>query len=98
MSDPTAEAELRRLAERRADAKIAFRHHAIVYLIVNAGLAALNLLTTPHIIWFYWPLVGWGMGLAAHGATVYGGSSDLRERTVAAELEKLRKQRGSPAP
>ena len=41
------ELRLRRIAERRADAKLGFRSHLMVYAIVNAGLVAINLTTSP---------------------------------------------------
>jgi hypothetical protein len=30
--------------------------------------------------WFYWPLIGWGIGLGVHALAVYGGhdASDRR--------------------
>ena len=61
----TDEAELRSLAIRRADMKLGFRAHVAAYVIVNAGLALINLVTTPYHLWFYWPMIGWGLGLAA---------------------------------
>lgn len=44
----------------------AFRNHAIVYVLVNAALVAWNFLSDPGTLWFYWPLAGWGLGLAFH--------------------------------
>jgi hypothetical protein len=41
MADTDAEADLRRKAERSADAKPGFRTHALVCVLVNLGLAAL---------------------------------------------------------
>jgi hypothetical protein len=38
---------------------------------VNALLIIVNLSTTPDKLWFYWPLLGWGIGLAAHAFGVY---------------------------
>jgi hypothetical protein len=86
------ERELRRQAERRADAKIGFRIHLLVYLLVNAGLLAINLLTTPGQLWFFWPMIGWGIGLAAHGTAVFAGGGDMRERAIEAELRRLRER------
>lgn len=40
--------------------------HLGVYLIVNAGIFAINMLTSPDTLWFYWPMLGWGIGLAIH--------------------------------
>ena len=48
-----------------------FYSHLTVYILVNAGLAILNLLTSPDHIWFVWPLFGWGIGLASHGFSVF---------------------------
>jgi hypothetical protein len=47
--------------------------HAFVYLAVNALLIVVNLLAMPNQYWFYWPLIGWGLGLAAHGYVVFHG-------------------------
>ncbi len=84
------EDDLRRAAVRRADAKIGFRSHATVYAVVNAGLAAVNLATSPGYLWFVWPLGGWGIGLLAHGMSVYGVGVSDREAMIARELERLR--------
>lgn len=52
----------------------AFYIHLTQYLIVIPVLAAINLFSYPHYWWFVWPALGWGMGVAAHGATVFGAS------------------------
>lgn len=84
------ELELRRMAARRADAKLGFRAHLIAYLIVNAGLVAINLTTTPDHLWFGWAMAGWGVGLAAHGAAAYGWAAADRERMIEKEMARLR--------
>ncbi len=48
-----------------------FYIHLTQYLIVIPVLAAINLMTYPDYLWFVWPALGWGMGVAAHGATVF---------------------------
>lgn len=47
-----------------------FRVHLIIYLCVNAFLLFINLLGDANHLWFYWPLLGWGIGVAAHGFAV----------------------------
>lgn len=89
----TDDAELRRLAIRRADMKLAFRSHLMAYVLVNGGLFMINMLTSPGDWWFYWPMLGWGIGLAAHAATVYFNGEGLRDRLIEQELEKLRNTR-----
>lgn len=47
----------------------AFGVHIALYLLVNAGLAAVNLTQEAgdsRRLWFLWPLIGWGIGVAAH--------------------------------
>ena len=92
MTETGSEEDLRRTAARRADAKIGFRGHLLVYGLVNAGLAALNLIASPGHLWFFWPMVGWGVGLLAHGLSVYGVTSIGREEMIAKEMERLRRR------
>jgi hypothetical protein len=87
----TDDVELRRLAIRRADQKLAFRSHLFAYVLVNAGLVGINLITSPDYWWFVWPMLGWGLGLLAHGVTVYVDGESMRDRLIEQELEKLRK-------
>jgi hypothetical protein len=90
----TDDVELRRLAIRRADMKLAFRSHLMAYVLVNAGLVAINLLTSPGYFWAIWPMLGWGIGLGAHAASVYMNGEGMRDRLIEQELEKLRRDRG----
>lgn len=90
----TDDAELRRLAARRADMKLAFRSHLMAYVLVNGALFVINVITSPSHLWVFWPMLGWGIGLAAHASTVYWSGESHRDRLIEEELEKLRKSRG----
>ncbi|MFH0778114.1 MAG: 2TM domain-containing protein [Candidatus Eisenbacteria bacterium] len=59
-------------AKQRVEEIKGFYVHFSVYLIVNAGLVLINLLTSSHELWFYWPLLGWGIGIVAHAVSVFG--------------------------
>jgi hypothetical protein len=48
-----------------------FFFHFSAYVLVNVILIAVNLLLTPDKLWFYWPLLGWGIGILAHGLAVH---------------------------
>jgi hypothetical protein len=50
------------------DARSDFTAHAIVYVMVMAALIVLNLTIMTGFLWFVFPLVGWGIALAAHYA------------------------------
>lgn len=58
-------------AKKRVREIRGFYQHLLVYVLVNLGLFVLNVLTTPDELWFYWPMLGWGIGLVAHGASVF---------------------------
>lgn len=47
-----------------------FRRHLLVFVLVNAGLIALNFTRHPDKLWPLWPLMGWGIGLAFHAFKV----------------------------
>lgn len=56
-----AEAEIRAIEGRRG-----FFVHAAVYVLVNILLIVINLVFVPQFLWFFFPLVGWGIGLVMH--------------------------------
>ncbi|WP_417847573.1 2TM domain-containing protein [Thalassoglobus sp.] len=56
------------------------RTHCIVYIAVNSGLTALNLIRNPDHLWFYWPLAGWGAGLLLHAGLVWKNNRKDHER------------------
>lgn len=80
---------IERLARRRAAAKLGCYIHAAVYLLVNLLLVALSVGSGRH--WAVFPALGWGVGLAIHGAVVFvlAGGSSLHERMVQAERNRL---------
>ena len=44
--------------------------HFISYVVVMSGVAAINLILMPRVIWFIYPLLGWGVGIISHAASV----------------------------
>lgn len=49
-----------------------FYIHLTQYLIVIPILAGINLVGYSQYLWFVWPALGWGLGVLAHGAAVFG--------------------------
>ncbi|MEQ8344604.1 MAG: 2TM domain-containing protein [Sneathiellaceae bacterium] len=83
---PADDEQLELRARKHVAALRGFYVHAAMYLAVNLGLLCINLLSSPDRLWFYWPLLGWGVGLAAHALRVFavpGFDSDWEERKVA---------------
>ena len=58
--------ELLERAKKRVEDTKGLYTHLGVYLIVNLALFAINMITNPDTLWFYWPLLGWGIGVALH--------------------------------
>ena len=69
-----------------------FYVHAATYFVVISGLAALNFFGNSTRLWVVWPAVGWGIGLAAHGLSVFafGGwlGADWQERKIREYLDR----------
>ena len=89
MTQALSAEEIERLSRRRASAKLGWYVHATVYLLVNLLLFALSSQGLGHRSWSLFPLLGWGLGLALHGVSVFL-LGDLRERLVERERERLR--------
>jgi hypothetical protein len=87
--------QIERLARKRAGAKLGWYTHAAVYVVVNLFLFALSPYGFGHRVWSVYPLLGWGLGLALHGISVFllGAGGDLRERMVQKERERLQRER-----
>ena len=59
-------------AKKRVEALKGFYIHLTVYVLVNLLLCTIDLLTSPDSLWFYWPLMGWGIAVALHALRVFG--------------------------
>ena len=58
-------------AHARVQALKGFYIHTSAFVVVNIALFAINVLVGG-ALWFYWPLVGWGLGLVLHAFGVFG--------------------------
>ena len=96
MNTPLAPEELDRLARKRAGAKLGWYAHAALYLVINLVMFTMSTYGFGSRPWSAFPLLGWGLGLALHGVSVFvlGTGSGLRERMVRREREKLQRQQG----
>lgn len=48
-----------------------FYSHLLAYVVVNLFLMAVNLLTSPKHLWFFWPMLGWGIGITVHAMKTF---------------------------
>lgn len=68
-----------------------FYGHLISYVAVNTLLIVINLVTEPHQIWFIYPLLGWGAGLAIHAISLFALGKGWEERKIREILKRERR-------
>ncbi len=81
-------------AKKRVEELQGFYWNLASYLIINAFLHFLDLKDGSYD-WAYWPLLGWGIGIAFHAIEVFGmfNSSSWKDRQVQKELERRKNER-----
>lgn len=50
-----------------------FYRHLTVYCVIISFLIILNLITDSRKLWFIWPMISWGVGVALHAVKVFVG-------------------------
>jgi hypothetical protein len=93
---PLPSEEIERIAHKRAGAKLGWYVHAALYVAVNLFVFAISSYGFGHRPWSVVPLLGWGLGLALHGISVFllGAGGGFGERLVQQERERLRRHHG----
>ncbi len=83
-------------AQARVEEIKGFYSHLVFFIVVNIGLFLINLFTSSGIWWFYWPLLGWGIGLIIHAFHTFGNfwffSKDWEEKKIRQLIEKEKKK------
>jgi hypothetical protein len=79
-------------AKKRVKEIKSFYGNLISYCIVIPFLAIINLITSPKDIWFYFPMLGWGIGIIAHGMSVFAIGKNWEEKKIREILEKQNRQ------
>jgi hypothetical protein len=100
VNTPLSDEEIDRLARKRAGAKLGWFIHATVYVVVNVVLYLISSEALGQRRWSAFPMLGWGVGLLLHGASVwlFGAGSELRERLVQKERERLQRRADGGGP
>jgi hypothetical protein len=79
-------------AKKRVEEIKGFYGNLISYIVVNSFLLVLNLVTSPQYLWFFWPLLGWGIGVLFHGLKVFNYSpffnKEWEERKIKEYMDK----------
>ena len=91
----TTETELdarRKRAEKRVEDIKGFYIHLGIYLTVNAMLFLIDLVASRDSVWFYWPLLGWGVAVAINAFVVITDNGifgpEWEERKIAKYMDR----------
>ncbi|MDQ1098180.1 MULTISPECIES: 2TM domain-containing protein [Chryseobacterium] len=78
-------------AQKRVKELKSFYSNLTSYCIVIPSLVIINLITSPNHLWFYYPMLGWGIGVAAHGVSAFGLGKRWEDKKIREILEKQNK-------
>jgi eukaryotic-like serine/threonine-protein kinase len=59
-----------------------FKNHLTIYLLVNVFLIGIWAASGGGYFWPVWPILGWGVGVAAHGAPLIAGGRSQQPRAT----------------
>lgn len=83
-------------AKKRVEEIKGFYGNLTAYVLVNIFLIVINLLYSPEYLWFFWPLLGWGIGVVFHAISVFQISpffgKEWEERKMKQFLEEEKKK------
>lgn len=78
-------------AKKRVKEIKGFYGNLISYCTVIPFLIFVNLYTQNHYYWFWWPLLGWGVGVASHAFQVFGIGISWQEKKIQEIMNKQKK-------
>jgi two-component system, LytTR family, sensor kinase len=79
-------------AEKRVKDLKEFYGNLLSYCLVIPFLIFINLYTYSDFLWFFFPMIGWGIGLAFHGFSVFGFAKNWEEKKIRAFMDESAKQ------
>ena len=69
-----------------------FYVHLMVYVVVNAFLFIINMLTSRSYLWVVWPMLGWGIGVFFNWLSVFGMNGMLGRDWEKKKVEEIMKK------
>jgi hypothetical protein len=75
-------------AHKRVEELRGFYMHLMTYVAISIGLFFIDRMS-PGGPWFFWPVIGWGIFMVLHGATVVMGGSFLGQEWEERKVRQL---------
>ncbi|MCF6132579.1 2TM domain-containing protein [Flavobacterium wongokense] len=83
-------------AQKQVNEIKGFYGNLAMYITVNLFLMFINLKYSPEYLWFFWPLLGWGIGVVFHGMKAFNYTPFLgrewEERKMKEFMDKEKQQ------
>ena len=78
-------------AKTKVREKIGFIQHLAAYIICIFGIFLIDHFGCPNVTWWYWPAMGWGIGVIVHFFSIQPFAWKLfGEKMLQKELDKLK--------
>lgn len=84
----TPDTELRERAIKRLKKRSDFHGHLLIYVLFNSMLVGIWAITGHGFFWPIFPLMGWGIGVAANAWDVYR-DDEVTEQRIQREIAHL---------
>lgn len=79
-------------AKKKVENIKGFYANLLAYCLVIPFLYFINYMTSPGYYWFWWPMLGWGIGICFHAFGVFGNDlifgKDWVERKIKEIMDK----------
>ncbi|MDR6488155.1 sensor histidine kinase YesM [Chryseobacterium vietnamense] len=90
-SKPEDDSAAYQRAQKRVKEIKSFYMNLISYCTVSAFLIFINLFTSNRNHWFWFPVLGWGIGVASHAFQVFGVGESWQEKKIREIMNKQKK-------
>ncbi|HEX8270185.1 MAG TPA: 2TM domain-containing protein [Flavobacterium sp.] len=88
-NQPYSEPQRYQRAKKKVAAIRGFYYNLMCYCIVIPILITINLVFVPDFWWFFFPMIGWGTGLAFHAMEVYDYNPFLGKNWTERKMKEL---------
>ena len=89
MESNNQEFERYQRAQRQVEEIKGFYGHLVSFVTIMLFLLFINLKYSPRYLWFFWPLLGWGIGLLFHGLRAFNYTSFLGKEWEERKIREL---------
>lgn len=87
-TNPSDEAIAYKKATERVKELKGFYANLTSYCLVIPFLVFVNLYTSPEYYWFWWPMLGWGIGVGSHALQTFGIGRNWEEKQIQKILDR----------